>query len=189
MASNLAIFASGSGTNAEAIIEFFQNDGSINVSLVVASKSTAGVIQRAERLGVEWVVVSQVVIDDEEAMLALLDGFEIDYIILAGWMKLIPAYLTKAFDGKMLNIHPALLPKFGGKGMYGANVHKAVYEAGEKESGITIHQVNAQYDEGEIIAQFRVPLAEDDDAASIEQKVRALELKHYPATIKKFILS
>jgi len=117
----------------------------------------------------------------------LLEEYNVDVIILAGWLLLVPEYMVKRFDRRMLNIHPALLPKFGGKGMWGMHVHHAVKAAGERESGITIHKVNAHYDEGAIIAQHKVAIDPSDSAEEIEQKVRKLELQYYPEEIKKFL--
>ncbi|MEZ4721061.1 MAG: phosphoribosylglycinamide formyltransferase [Flavobacteriales bacterium] len=184
----LAIFASGSGTNAEAMMERFFEHPQIEVALVVTNKSHAGVIQRAERFGVEWVLIERADFEDEEVVEAILEEYKIDWIVLAGWLLLIPEYLVKAYPNRIVNIHPALLPKFGGKGMYGARVHKAVAEAGEQYSGITIHYVNERFDEGKIIAQHAVTVA-NDDAAQIERKVRELELKHYPVEVEKLVLS
>lgn len=189
MAVNIAVFASGNGTNTQAIIEFFRGDPEVNVALVVASRSDAGVLNIAQEGGVECVTINKEALKDNRKVLRILDRFNIDYCILAGWLLLLPAYLVERFEGKMLNIHPALLPKFGGKGMYGHHVHEAVKAAGEQETGITIHEVNAKYDEGRIVEQIAVEVLPGDTALDIEQKVRLLELVHYPQTIKKFIQS
>lgn len=183
----IAVFASGTGTNTQSIITYFQGDEEVEVALVVTNKPDAGVIEVAEDNGVEYAIVSKADLHDEELMTAVLDEFKVNMVVLAGWLLLMPAYLVRMFKGRMLNIHPALLPKFGGKGMWGKHVHKAVAEAGESKSGITIHQVNEHYDEGAIVAQYEVALSQDEDADSIEQKVRALELKYYPEEIKKFM--
>lgn len=188
MAKKIAIFASGTGTNAEAIMRSCQEDDIATVALLVCSNSEAKVLDVAERHNVPWVLVDKDFMADEEAMLVLLEEYGVQYIVLAGWLKLIPAYLINAYKGRMLNIHPALLPKFGGKGMWGHHVHHAVKEAGEKQSGITIHEVNEAYDEGKIVAQFPVEILTSDDENDIERKVRALEIKHYPTVIKNFIL-
>lgn len=189
MGVKIAVFASGTGTNADAIIRFFKADEAADVTLVVSSKHGAGVLDVADGHGVVSVVVDKDVMADEEVLLALLEAYEIDFIVLAGWLRLIPPFLVRAFNGRMLNIHPALLPKFGGKGMWGHHVHEAVKAAGEKVSGITIHQVSEAYDEGAIVAQFETSVEANDSASDIEAKVRALELKHFPVVIKKIILA
>lgn len=189
MGVKIAVFASGTGTNADAIIRFFKADEVADVTLVVSSKHGAGVLDVADGHGVVSVVVDKDVMADEEVLLALLEAYEIDFIVLAGWLRLIPPFLVRAFNGRMLNIHPALLPKFGGKGMWGHHVHEAVKAAGEKVSGITIHQVSEAYDEGAIVAQFETSVEANDSASDIEAKVKALELKHFPVVIKKFILA
>lgn len=183
----LAIFASGSGSNAEAIALHFKNDQKVKVSLIVTNKPDAGVIDRAEKLGIDWSYLDNQDIKDEELLMALLDDARITHIILAGWLQLIPKYLIEAYPNKILNIHPALLPKFGGKGMYGRHVHKAVFESKEKESGITIHLVNEAYDKGEILAQYKVDIFNTDTPESIEAKVRALELTHFASEIERWL--
>jgi phosphoribosylglycinamide formyltransferase-1 len=135
------------------------------------------------------VVVDRTVMEDEEVLTALLEAYNVHFIVLAGWLRLIPLFLVRAFERRMLNIHPALLPKFGGKGMWGRKVHEAVKDAGESVSGITIHEVNEAYDEGKIVAQFETSIDPADDVDSIERKVRALELEHYPQIIKKYIIA
>ncbi|NQV51895.1 MAG: phosphoribosylglycinamide formyltransferase [Flavobacteriales bacterium] len=185
--TRLAIFASGTGTNTKSIIGYFKGDASVEVSLVVTNKPEAGVISVAEAMGVDYAIAAKAELADEELMMALLEEYKVDAVILAGWLLLVPEYLVKRFDGRMLNIHPALLPKFGGKGMWGMHVHNAVKAAGERESGITIHKVNAQYDQGAIVAQHKVAIDPNDEAEEIEQKVRKLELQYYPEEIKKFL--
>ncbi len=184
----IVIFASGTGTNANAIIEYFKSNVDINIGLIVTNKADAGVIKVAEKWKVEYAIISKADLDDEELVAAVLEDHGIDFVVLAGWLVLIPSYLVKMFKDRMLNIHPALLPKFGGRGMFGHHVHDAVKAAKEVESGITIHKVNEAYDEGGLVAQHKVSLAIADSAQDIERKVRALELKFYPEEIKKFIL-
>lgn len=184
----LAIFASGSGTNAAVIMQRFKDHSSVEVALVVTNRNTAGVIERAESQGVDWVYIPKTEFEDQDMIEALLDGYEVDWIVLAGWLLLVPSFLIKKYPNRIVNIHPALLPKFGGKGMYGHHVHEAVKQAGESQSGITIHFVNEQFDEGKIIAQHAVSLASNDGAEDIEKKVRALELMHYSAELEKLIL-
>ncbi|MEQ9188831.1 MAG: phosphoribosylglycinamide formyltransferase [Cryomorphaceae bacterium] len=185
--TRLAIFASGTGTNASSIIQYFQNDPAVEVSIVVTNKSDAGVIGVAERAKVEFAIITKQDLGDEELMMALLEEYRVDVIVLAGWLLLVPPYLIERFEGRILNIHPALLPKFGGKGMWGKHVHQAVKDSGDLQSGITIHMVNAEYDKGKVLAQHKVELKAGDDPADIEAKVRKLELHHYPIEIKKFV--
>lgn len=185
----LAIFASGTGTNADSIARHFSENDRVDVSLIVTNRAEAGVIKVAEKHDVPSVFIPKDDLQDEEMILNLLSEYQIDYIILAGWLLLIPAYLIKEFDGRILNIHPALLPKHGGKGMYGSNVHKAVKASGDSESGITIHLVNEKYDEGAVVEQFSVGVSPQDSADQIESMVRKLELAHYPQVIEKFIFS
>lgn len=184
---NIAIFASGTGTNAKAIIDYFKNNREVAVGLIVTNRHDAGVLDIANEAGVEAVVIGKQELMDEEMILALLDAYKINFIVLAGWLVLIPSYLVDQFKGRILNIHPALLPKFGGKGMYGKHVHRAVVDAGERQSGITIHHVNEVYDEGGIVAQFKVELLPTDGAEEVERKVRLLELKNYAPVIEKVI--
>jgi phosphoribosylglycinamide formyltransferase 1 len=185
----LAVFASGSGTNTESILEHFKNNDRIDVSLIVTNKSDAGVIARAEKNKVEWVYIPKSEFDDQELVEVILDEHKVDWIILAGWLLLVPPYLIKRYSNRIINIHPALLPRHGGKGMYGRFVHETVKLAGDKESGITIHLVNEKFDEGKILAQYKVGLNSSDTAASIEQKVRQLELKYFATDIEKILLS
>jgi phosphoribosylglycinamide formyltransferase 1 len=186
--ATIAIFASGTGTNANAIIEYFKNDAEINIGLIVTNKADAGVIKVAEKWKVEYAIISKADLSDEELVGAVLEEHGIDFIVLAGWLLLIPSYLVKMFKDRILNIHPALLPKFGGKGMYGHHVHQAVKASNEVVSGITIHKVNEAYDEGGVVAQHKVSVTAADSAEDVERKVRALELKFYPEEIKKFIV-
>jgi phosphoribosylglycinamide formyltransferase-1 len=185
----LAIFASGAGTNADAIAKYFAENEKVEISLIITNRSEAGVLKVAERHDIPSLYLPKSDWQDEELVLNLLDEFGVDLIILAGWLLLIPRFLVKHFEGRILNIHPALLPKYGGKGMYGSKVHRAVKEAGDKESGITIHQVNENYDEGGIVQQFSVKIETEDSVEDIESKVRKLELSHYPEVIEKFIFS
>lgn len=185
--NRLAIFASGTGTNADAIIQHFKNHPAVNVVLVLTNKPEAGVIHVAEKHGVEWAYLANQDVRDEDVMLTLLEEYEVSHIVLAGWLQLIPSFLTRQFNDKIVNIHPALLPKFGGKGMYGHHVHQAVFDAKEKESGVTIHLVNEEYDKGKILAQHKTTLTEEDTPQSIEKKVRALELQYFPLEIKEWL--
>lgn len=184
----LAVFASGGGSNAHRIMEYFKDSDRIRVALVVSNKREAGVLQIAAAYGIPSLVIDRKSFYDSTDILKSLQHFDIGFIALAGFLWLIPAYLVRAFPGKILNIHPALLPKYGGKGMYGHHVHEAVKKAGETESGPTIHFVNEQYDEGDIVFQARCSLSTDDTAEDIARKVLQLEHLHYPAVIEQVIL-
>ena len=188
MKKNIAIFASGSGTNAENIIRYFQENDLIRVALVLSNRSDAYVLERAHRLQVP----SEVFLKEDwvsgEQILALLHEYHIDFIVLAGFLVRVPERLLHAYPDKIINIHPALLPKFGGRGMYGDHVHEAVVAAGETESGITIHYINEHYDEGDTIFQAKCPVLPDDSAIDVAQKVHSLEYKHYPLIIERTVL-
>ncbi len=181
---NLVIFASGSGTNAENLIKYFQSNDSIHVKEILSNKKNAGVHLKAEKLAIP----SRTFTKEEYLEQAFLNSLSgVDYIILAGFLWLIPKYLIQAFPNKIINIHPALLPKYGGKGMYGDRVHQAVIEAGEEESGITIHLVNEEYDQGEILFQAKCNVAKQDTPGSLAKKIHALEYEHFPKAIEDFI--
>ena len=186
---NIAIFASGSGSNAENIIRHFNGGNIASVKLVVCNKENAQVLERARNLGVSSTVMQreELTADNPQKLLSLLVEYHIDTIILAGYLLKIPEVLTTTYKGKIINIHPALLPKFGGKGMYGMNVHKAVIEAGEEESGITIHLVDAVYDNGKILFQATCPVFPTDTPESLADKIHALEKEHFPAVIESYI--
>ena len=184
---NIAIFASGNGTNCENIIRHFNGSTNINTALVVCNNSGATVVDRAKRLGVSVEILHRGDLADSRKVLPLLSAYGISYIILAGFMRMIPEYLIDAYPGRIVNIHPSLLPKYGGKGMFGMNVHEAVRKNGEKESGITIHLVDREYDRGEIIRQYSTPLSPGDSAEEIARKVHALEYEYYPKTIELII--
>lgn len=187
--TNIAVFASGTGTNAKAIIEHFKDNKFIRVALIVTNKPDAGVIKIAEAAGVDWIYVPNAEFEDEEMILSLFDSYDIAWIVLAGWLRLVPAYLVITFKNKIVNIHPALLPKHGGRGMYGHHVHEAVASAKDKESGITIHLVNENFDEGRILFQAKFQIKDEDGAEEIERQVRKLELNNYPEQIEKLILT
>ena len=179
----IAIFASGSGTNAENIIRYFAQGDQARVELVLCNRPGAGVLARAASLGVESTVFDRDTFYNSDRIVTLLRNRGIDYVVLAGFLWLVPSSLIAAYPNRIVNIHPALLPKFGGKGMYGDRVHQAVVEAGEKESGITIHRVNEHYDSGAILAQFRVPVEPTDTPDQVAAKVHALEYAHFPEVI------
>lgn len=186
---NLAIFASGSGTNAENIYWYFAKKATADVVLIVTNRENAKVIERAKKLHIAYEIVPKNEWKNQQHILQLLKNHKIDFIILAGFLLKIPPYLIKAYPNKIINIHPALLPKYGGKGMYGDNVHKALLDNGEKETGISIHYVNEKYDEGAIIFQAKCPVLPDDNTESIAKKVHQLEYKYYPAIIEKLVQS
>lgn len=185
----IAIFASGSGTNAEKIAEYFQDSSEVLPALILSNKKNAFVLKRAEKLGIPSFVFSRKEFYDTNGVMEILEKFEIDLIVLAGFLWLVPDKLLKAYPGRIINIHPALLPKYGGEGMYGEKVHSAVIAAGEKYSGITIHYVNEVYDAGEIIFQEKVEVTPDDTPDSLASRIHALEYQHYPVIIKKVATS
>ncbi len=182
---NLAIFASGSGTNAENIAKYFTKHSQIQISKILSNKKNASVLKRAEKLGIPSSIFSKQDFQ-KPSFLNHLSG--IDYIILAGFLWLIPKYLIEAFLGKIINIHPALLPKYGGKGMYGHYVHEAVIKSGETESGITIHLVNEKYDEGEILFQAICEISDKDSSDDLAKKIHELEYQHFPRVIEDHVL-
>ncbi|MBN7817055.1 phosphoribosylglycinamide formyltransferase [Algoriphagus pacificus] len=179
----LAILASGSGSNAEKIMEHFQTSAKAEVALVASNKADAYVLERAKKFEVPTFTFTRKEMD-AGILLEKLQDENIDFVILAGFLLKIPVELTRAFPDRMVNIHPALLPKYGGKGMYGHFVHEAVKAAGEKETGITIHLVNENYDEGKIIFQAHTALNELDTPDSIAAKVHELEHKYFPKVIE-----
>lgn len=182
----LALFVTGGGTNCENIIRYFRYNDSVDIPIVVSSRADAFALVRAERLGVPTKVITrQELNEDPELVLRTVEGC--DFIILAGFLPKVPQYLIERFPNRIINIHPALLPKFGGKGMWGHHVHEAVKAAGETRSGITIHFVNAELDEGEHIAQFSCELSPDDTPEQIADKVHELEMRHFPMVIEQVI--
>ncbi len=188
----IAIFASGSGTNAENIINFFNynlpykyKNNPAKVSLLICNKPNAYVLERAERLNVPQVVLSKESLckEDSEELLYILKEYQIDYLVLAGYLLKIPEYIISKFENKIINIHPALLPKFGGKGMYGHHVHQAVVDAKEKESGITIHLVDKVYDNGQILFQAKCQVTSTDTPEDVAAKIHLLEQEFFPKII------
>lgn len=180
---NLAIMASGSGTNAENIINYFRSRSDVKISVIISNKADAYVHKRAEKLGVFSVTFSKSQLEDPVFFLDLLGKYKVDFIILAGYLLKIPDKVTVEYLNRIVNIHPALLPKFGGKGMYGSRVHEAVIESGEKYSGITVHFVNNNYDEGKIIFQAKCPVMEGDSPEMLASRVHSLEYEFYPKVI------
>lgn len=181
----IAIFASGSGTNAENIVRYFKERGTAAVDLILSNRADAKVLERAARLGVDSAVFDRVGFYETGRVNDMLKSRGIDYIVLAGFLWLVPPDIIKEYGGRIVNVHPALLPRHGGKGMYGDRVHRAVVESGDTESGITIHRVNEVYDSGDVIAQFRVPVTPEDTPESVAAKVHELEYRHFPETIEK----
>ena len=184
MAQRLAIFASGSGTNAENIIKYFSNHKDISVDLVITNNPDAYVIERAKTYNISCAVINRKDFYNSDNLTKVLADAEIDWIILAGFLWLIPEFLVSVFPNKIINIHPALLPKYGGKGMYGHRVHQSVFDNFEKETGITIHYVNEAYDEGQIIFQAKTSLGLKDTPDVIAQKIHELEYAHFPQVIE-----
>lgn len=184
----IAIFASGSGSNAEKIINYFQDNESVQVDLLLTNNPQAGIIERGRRLGIPTIIFDKKSFAKTDKIVEILKKQEIDWVILAGFLWLIPANLVKAYPNKIINIHPALLPKYGGKGMWGHFVHEAVHANKDTESGITIHYVNEHYDEGEVIFQAKCEIVEGDSPEDIAAKVQVLEHKHFPEVIEKLIL-
>jgi phosphoribosylglycinamide formyltransferase-1 len=189
MTKNIALFASGSGSNAENIIRYFMDSETISVRLVVSDRSKAVVLERAKTLQVP----SEVFLREEwesggANVLIVLKKYDIDFIVLAGFLARVPDALLHAYPHKIINIHPALLPRHGGKGMYGDHVHKAVVAAAETETGVTIHYINERYDEGEVIRQVICPVLPADTPEDVANKVHALEYEHYPRVIEEIVL-
>ena len=186
---NIAIFASGSGSNCENLIRYFEHSSQIHCALVVSNKPDAYVLVRAERLGVPTAVITREQLHNVDVMMPLLQQYGVGFIVLAGFLPLIPNYLVEAFPRKILNLHPALLPKYGGKGMWGRHVHEAVKAAGETETGMTVHYVTSVCDSGEIIAQYRVALTPDDTADDIAEKEHQLEMEYFPKVVEEVVMS
>ncbi len=184
---NIAIFVSGSGTNCENIIRYFKDHQDIKISLVLSNRTDAYALVRAQRLGVPTATVTKAEFNDEQKMISLLKSYHIDFIVLAGFLLMVPSFLIRQYNNRMINIHPALLPKHGGKGMYGHHVHEAVKAAGDTETGMTVHWVSDVCDGGEIIAQFSTPLSPDDTPDDIAHKEHLLEMEHFPKVIENVI--
>ncbi len=184
----LAILASGSGSNAENIVKYFAHSTEIEVAAIISNKADAYVLERAKYLRVPSYVMSRADMVGTDKLLNLLRKLKTDWVILAGFLVLLPESIVNEYDGRILNIHPSLLPKFGGKGMYGDKVHEAVVAAHEKESGITIHKIDANYDEGTTVFQAKIRVEPLDNAEKVAQKVHALEYKFYPKVIENLIL-
>ena len=184
---NIAIFVSGSGTNCENLIRYFADSESVSCALVVSNKADALALERARRLSVPTAVAPKAQLNDPEVMLPLLRDYHIDFIVLAGFLPLVPDFLIDAFPRRIVNLHPALLPKYGGKGMWGHHVHEAVKAAGETETGMTVHWVTPVCDGGEIIAQYRCALSPDDSVDDIAEKEHQLEMQYFPKVVEQVL--
>jgi phosphoribosylglycinamide formyltransferase-1 len=186
--TNIVLFASGSGSNVENIVNFFEKDENVKISYILTNNPEAFVIERARKLDIPCKVFSRQELNKDDAILDFLIKNRTNLIVLAGFLWLIPLKITKAFPNRIINIHPALLPKYGGKGMYGSRVHEAVVENREKESGITIHYVNEKYDEGNIIFQAKCPVLPEDSAEDVAAKIHELEYKYFPRVISELVM-
>ena len=184
---NIAIFVSGSGTNCENLIRCFKDSERVRCALVVSNKPDAYALVRATNLGVPTAVAPKAQLNDALFMMPLLRQYGIDFIVLAGFLPLVPDFLIDAYPRRIVNIHPALLPKYGGKGMWGHHVHEAVKAAGEAETGMTVHWVTPVCDGGEIIAQYRCALSPDDTVDDIAEKEHLLEMKYFPQVVEQVL--
>ena len=183
----LAIFASGTGSNAKRLIDYFSENKAISVALLVSNRNEAGALEIARKSGIPAINFTKEEFYNSSTVLEKLTSEKIDFIVLAGFLIKVPNNILKAYENKIINIHPALLPDFGGKGMYGLNVHKAVIESGKSESGITIHLVNEHYDEGRILFQAKCPVLENDTAEMLAARVQELEHNYFPEAVERFI--
>ena len=187
MKKRIAIFASGSGSNAQKIMEHFKRNADAEVVLILTNNPQAYVLQRADNFEIPSHIFTRQEFYDTDDVIRMLKNLQVDLIVLAGFLWLVPPALLNAFPNKIINLHPALLPKYGGKGMYGDNVHKAILEAGEEESGITIHFANAEFDEGEIIHQSRFRIDPTDTLEMVKFKGQQLEHQHFPRVIESLL--
>lgn len=186
---NIAIFASGGGTNCENIIRYFQGHEQIAVRLVLCNRPDAFALERARRLGIPTCVVGKADFNREEIVMPLLRQHHVDFIVLAGFLLMVPHFLLEAYPRGIINIHPSLLPKYGGRGMWGMHVHEAVKAAGDTETGMTVHWVSEVCDGGEIIAQFSTPVEPDDTPEDIAAREHVLEMEHFPRVIEEILLN
>jgi phosphoribosylglycinamide formyltransferase-1 len=184
---NIAIFVSGSGSNCENLIRYFQHSERVRTALVVSNKPDAYALERARRLGVPTAVMPKPQLNDATVLMPLLRQYGIGFVVLAGFLPLVPDFLIDAYPRRIVNLHPALLPKYGGKGMWGHHVHEAVKAAGETETGMTVHWVTPVCDGGEIIAQYRCALSPDDTADDIAQKEHLLEMEYFPQVVERVL--
>jgi len=185
----IAMLASGTGTNVENFIRYFARHAQIDISLVVSNKADALVLSRAVNAGIPHLVIRNDQWNDPDLVLGIFTESRIDFIVLAGFLILVPAFLIRQYPDKIINIHPALLPQFGGKGMYGRHVHKAVLESGNPLSGISIHLVNERYDEGRLLFQTTLAVDPADTPESLATKIHKLEYEHFPRVVEAYILT
>ena len=184
----LAIFGSGGGSNAENICVYFNNSSDIKVVMMCTNRKDAFIVERAKKLKIPMVFTSKTELENFDDLAKILAKYKVDYIILAGFLLKIPSKMIEQYPNKIINIHPALLPKYGGKGMYGENIYKAVLENKETQTGITIHLVNQNYDEGKIIKQYACDVSKTENLSSLESKIHKLEFSNFPQTLEKYIL-
>lgn len=184
----LAIFGSGGGSNAENICVYFNNSSDIKVVVMCTNKKDAFITERAKKLNIPMVFTSKNELENFDDLAKILAKYKVDYIILAGFLLKIPSKMIEQYPNKIINIHPALLPKYGGKGMYGENIYKAVLENKETQTGITIHLVNQNYDEGKIIKQYACDVSKTENLSSLKSKIHKLEFSNFPQTLEKYIL-
>jgi phosphoribosylglycinamide formyltransferase 1 len=189
MRKQLALFASGAGSNVENIIRYFEHRSDVEVALIVCNKPDAKVLEIAKKYNIPSILISRTSFYQTENILNIFLIYDVNFVILAGFLWLVPLYLVKAFPNRIINIHPALLPKYGGKGMFGMNVHEAVFANKEAETGITIHYVNEHYDQGAILFQASTPLSPSDTPADIAHKVHQLEYTFFPKIIDEVELN
>ncbi|MBC2838065.1 phosphoribosylglycinamide formyltransferase [Robiginitalea sp. SC105] len=187
MPKNILLFASGSGSNVENIANYFQDDSRVVIRAVFGNNLSAGVVERCKRLGIPFYGFNRAALSDTTGMAGVLRSFEPDLVVLAGFLWKVPAEIVRAFEGRMINIHPALLPSHGGKGMYGMRVHEAVVRDGDARTGITIHYVNEAYDDGAVILQESVVVAKGDTPETVAGKVHALEYEFFPRAIESLL--
>ena len=183
----LALFASGTGSNVYNIIQYFKDREDVEVVSVLSNKESAGALNHAKNAGIDTLVFNKQDFSASDNVLNYLKSKKVDFVVLAGFLWKIPSSMVTEFESKIINVHPALLPKYGGKGMYGANVHKAVLESGDQESGITIHKVNENYDEGATIAQYTCGIDQGETMVSLTAKIHELEKEYFPRTIDNYI--
>lgn len=185
---NIAILASGNGSNAENMVRYFEDHNRIDVSLIITNNPSAFVISRAERLNIPCKVIRKKDWQNEALVKPVLEQYHVRFIVLSGYLLLLPSWLVAMYPERIINIHPALLPKFGGKGMYGLSVHEAVLNAQEKKSGITIHFVNNEYDKGDIIFQKECEVLKSDTPETLQNRIHQLEYEYFPKITEKIIL-
>jgi phosphoribosylglycinamide formyltransferase 1 len=184
-AMKIALFASGTGSNVKNIIKHFEKNKNVEIAGVFSNKANAGALLHAIEAEIPTYVFNNQELNDVNQLFKSIENHDLDLIVLAGFLLKIPKLFISKFEGKIINLHPSLLPKFGGKGMYGAHVHRAVLAANELETGITIHYVNENYDEGAVIKQFKTTLTESDNLESVQEKIKLLEKTYFPITIEE----